>query len=313
MRTFFTLLTLLIPWIAASTALSRDIFVNNVAGDDHFSAEQAQDPLGLAGPVRTLAKALQMAKGSDVVILANTGVPYRESISLVGSRHGGTAEQPFVIRGGGAVLDGSETMPADAWRHYQNGVFRFCPPRLGFQQLFLDGRPAVRVAVAVGAKEPPDLKPREWCSFGGQIYFCVEPTKLPSDYNPSYAGRQTGITLFHVEHVIIADLTVRGFQVDGINLFNSVQDVTLANVKCRENGRSGITVGGASMAKIGDSLAAENGLAQLLTLPYSETHVIHTQLVSNTAPGLVERGGLAYIDGVRVDGKQDETRPGARP
>ena len=307
MRTFIIFFTLLIAWIAVSPAMGRDIFVNNVAGDDHFYGQQAQDPSGLAGPVRTLAKALQMAGGGDVVILVNAGVPYRESISLVGGRHGGTVERPFVIRGSGAVLDGSETMPTDAWKHYKNGVFRFCPPRLGFQQLFLDGRPAARVAVA--AKDLPDLKPREWCSFGGQIYFCVEPNKLPSDYKPSYAGRQTGITLFHVEHVIIADLTVQGFQVDGINLFNSARDVTLANVTCRENGRNGITVGGASMAKIGDSLADDNGVAQLLTLSCSETHVIHTRLVSNTAPGLVHLGGLAYIDGVRVEGKQDETRP----
>ena len=59
---------------------------------------------------------------------------------------------------------------------------------------------------------------------GGQIYFCVEQTKLPGDYRLSYARQQTGITLFHVDYVLITDLIVQGFQLDGINLFNSATE-----------------------------------------------------------------------------------------
>ena len=79
------------------------------------------------------------------------------------------------------------------------------------------------------------------------IYFCVESSKLPGDYNLSYARDPTGVTLFHVDYVLIADLTVQGFQLDGINLQNSARDVTIVDVTCRGNGRSGIAVGGASL------------------------------------------------------------------
>ena len=40
----------------------------------------------------------------DIISLADTGVPYYESISLVGTRHSGTGERPFMILGNGATL-----------------------------------------------------------------------------------------------------------------------------------------------------------------------------------------------------------------
>ena len=75
------------------------------------------------------------------------------------------------------------------------------------------------------------------------------------------------MTLFHVEKVRIVDLTVQGFQVDGISLSNSAREVLLSGVTCRGNGRSGLAVGGASSVTIRESLLGDNGQAQLLTLP----------------------------------------------
>ena len=83
-------------------------------------------------------------------------------------------------------------MPAKAWESYKGAIFRFRPPQTGYQQLFLDGRPAVQVAVGQSADGPPELKPRQWCLLGGYIYFCVEQTKLPADYRLTYAREQTG-------------------------------------------------------------------------------------------------------------------------
>ena len=104
MRKIYCLLTVLLLW---SPAMGREIFVNNAMGDDRFSGQQARDGAGLGGPVRTLAKALRLARAGDTIVLAKTDAPYRESISLVGSRYSGTSQQPFVIQGNGAILDGS--------------------------------------------------------------------------------------------------------------------------------------------------------------------------------------------------------------
>ena len=149
-------------------------------------------------------------------------------------------------------------------------------------------------------------------SVGAYIYFCVERTKLPADYQLTYTRQQTGITLYHVDYATIADLTVRGFQLDGINLFNTARRVSLLNVRCRNNGRSGVAVGGASSVAIEGSRLGGNGHAQLLTLPYSETHLHNTELLSDTAPAWVDQGGRVYRDAELLEGGHDQFRPAAK-
>jgi hypothetical protein len=310
MRRLFCLLALA-AWLAPSApAAAREIYVNNVEGNDRFAGDQPRVTSAQSGPVRTIVKALRLANSGDHVVLAKTAQPYRESISLVGSRHSGSLHQEFVIEGHGAILDGSAEAPPQAWENYRGAVFRLRTPQMGYQQLFLDDRPAVRVAVSHQAGSPPELESRQWCLLDGQIYFCVEPTKLPQDYRLSCARLATGITLYHVEHVEIVGIWVQGFQLDGISAFNSARDVCLAEVVCRGNGRSGVTVGGASRVEIDASLLGNNGRAQLLTLPCSETHVRNSRLLSNTAPGWVDQGGRVYVEGRRVEGGLDELRPG---
>ena len=307
MRILHSLCTVLA--LCVTPAMARDIFVDNTAGDDRSTGGQPSNSTFQNGPVRTITRGLRLAGNGDSIVLANTGVPYRESLSLVGSPHSGLPREPFIIRGNGAVLDGSAPVPPQAWEHYRGAVFRFRPPQMGSEQLFLDDRPAVRVQASRTAIEPPQLEPGQWCLLRGQIYFCVEPTKLPGDYRLSYASLQTGITLFHVDYVAITDLTVQGFRLDGINLFNSARNVSIMGVTCRGNGRSGLTVGGASLVEVNLSGLGDNGEAQLLTLPLSETHLRGTQLLGNTAPGWVDRGGRVYLGDKRLEGGLGELQP----
>ncbi len=280
--------------LAVSPAGARDIFVDNVAGDDASTGVHPRNMPGQTGPVRTITKALRLAGYGDRIVLTATERPYRESVALVGTRRSGYSFAPFTIEGNGATLDGSKPVPADAWQNHAGAVFRFKPPRLGPQQLFLDDRPAEQVAVDAAADGPATLKPLQWCQLGGQIYFSVEMTKLPEDYPLSYAARQVGITLLHVDRVLIRNLTVQGFQLDGINAHNNARRVTIVGVTCRGNGRSGIAVGGASLVNINDCVLGNNGRAQLLSLPHSETHLHGTDLIANTAPAWLNRGGRVF-------------------
>ena len=296
---------LVVSVLLAAPAAGRDIHVSNVAGDDSFTGRQPRNMADRTGPLRTIGRALRLAQSGDRIVLENTGQPYRESISLVGQRHSGYSQRPFTIEGNGAILDGSAPVPSEAWKHYRSAVFRFHPPQMAHQQLFIDDRPAPRVAVSQWAGVPPKLEPLEWCLHGGFIYFCVEPNKLPENYSLTYAHLQTGITLFHVRRVGIVNLTVQGFQLDGISAYNSARDLYLGGVTCRGNGRSGITVGGASQVEIDVSVVGNNGRAQLLTLPHSETSVRNSDVFSNTAPARVDRGGRMYVEGERVEGGID--------
>ena len=109
-------------------------------------------------------------------------------ISVSGMRLSGTAREPLAIVGNGAVLDGSAAVPVDQWRHVGGGVYRFHPPQLGFQRLFLDDGPAARVPVDQQAGSPPPLQPRQWCLFQGDIVFRVDPGKLPANHKLTYAA-----------------------------------------------------------------------------------------------------------------------------
>ncbi len=306
MRTPFCLIVLssVLAWPSAADA--RDIYVSNTRGENGATGLQPAPTPDRSGPVRTITRALRLAEKGDRIVLEKTTEPYRESISLVGSRNSGFPHRDFIIEGNGAVLDGSVAVPSDAWENYQGAIFRFAPPRLGHMELFVDGKPVKRAAVSRWSDSPAALKPMEWCLFEGWVYFRVEPMKLPDNYKLSYTLLRTGITLYQVRNVTIQDLTVQGFQIDGVSAFNSAVNVRLVRLTCRGNGRSGVTVGGASSVSLVDSLLGNNGEAQLLTLPLSETHVDNTQLLSNTAPGWVDQGGRVFLDGKPVTGGVDE-------
>ena len=296
---------LLSSWV--TPGVTRDIFVDNVHGDDRAAGRVLQASAGGDGAVRTIGRALRLAGTGDRIVLVPTKKPYRESITLSGSRHSGEAGAPFTIVGNGVVLDGSRSVPPTAWEHYGGNVFRFQPSRVGHQQLFIDGRPAIRVPVANALGEVPKLLPGEWCLHGAYIYFAVDPDKLPADYSLACARETVGITLSHVRNVGIADLSVQGYQLDGINVHNDAQAVTLLRVTCRGNGRSGVAVGGACNVRLDQCLLGDNAEAQLLALPYSTTHVSDSQLLPRTAPAWLNRGGRIFLDGKPVVNQKERS------
>ncbi|MFZ5829686.1 MAG: hypothetical protein ACOY3P_06350 [Planctomycetota bacterium] len=300
----------LVLWLAIPAA-GRDIYVSSTAGDDLALGSHPAVMAERTGPVRTITRALEIARTGDRIILERSDEPYHECISLVGTRHSGAFGRFFEIQGNGAILDGSAAVPDDAWEHYRADVFRFQPLRMGYQQLFYEGKPLRQVRATGLAGEPPALEPLEWSLAGGWIYFRVGPVKLPADYKLRCARLQTGVTLFHVGDVVISDLVVQGFQLDGINAFNSAGPVHLNGVTCRGNGRSGVTVGGASLVDLNGSLAGSNGVAQLLTLAVSETHLRNSRLLGDVAPGWVDRGGRVYVGQKQIEGGLPELEPAA--
>jgi hypothetical protein len=189
-----------------------------------------------------------------------------------------------------------------------DNVFRFRPPAMGQTLLFLDDRPAVRVPVKFQATMPPKLQPREWCLYDGYIYFAVELAKLPADYKLTYASLPTGITLYHVDHVVIKDLTIQGFRADGITAQNTARWVILTKVTTSNNSHSGISVGAASQVELDSCTLSGNTAAQLLTLPYSETHVYDSELPGKSSPGWVDQGGHVFLADKAVRGGLDNIK-----
>ncbi|MBP89266.1 MAG: hypothetical protein CMJ64_21540 [Planctomycetaceae bacterium] len=279
----------------SSSVCARDIFVDNVAGDDRRKGESPEINARAGGPCRSIRRALELAERADRVVIANTGQPYHESLTLQAGRHSGLPSRPFTIVGNGATLDGSAPVPRDAWEQVEGNIFRFRPRRATFQLLFLDGKPAPRRMVD-RSQGFPELEPLEWCLLDRTVYLRVDKDRLPHQYDLSYTSLQVGITLYEVRHVLVTDLVVQGFQQDGVNAHDSAFDTTLVGLTCRGNGRSGISVGGASRVKIYASLVGNNGTAQVRTEGFSRTEIINCDLIDAAhAPATVREGGQLTI------------------
>jgi parallel beta-helix repeat protein len=284
--------------LVARDAKGRDLFVNNLGGDDLLDGGSPESQGSGRGPVQTLRQALWIAAAGDHISLTNTGTPYRESVTLFGPKHSGIAARPFVIDGNGAILDGSAPIAVDDWRHDHDDVFRMRPERMAYQQLFLDGRPAVRRNLVSALAGLPDLQPLEWALFDGEIYFRVESGRLPDQYKPSDARLTVGLTLYKVEYVTIANLIVQGYQLDGINMQDTRSPCVVTHCTARGNGRSGIAICGASQATIDSCLLGNNGQSQLHLEGPSQTRIENCNILPNTGPKwLRETGSRLWVDG----------------
>jgi hypothetical protein len=284
-----TLLATLLLLAAVSAATARDIFVDNVNGDDRRGGKLPVSQGEAGGPCRSIGKALRIARPSDRIIIANTGEPYRECISVQGGRHSGSGDYPFEIIGNGATLDGRITLAENDWEYVGANVFRTRPPLMSYQQVFLDDAIAVRRFVENG--KFPALEPLQWVLLDGWIYFRVEQDKLPQSYDLSCCGHTVAITLYDVHDVIVSDLVVRGYQLDGVNCHDTVRRSDLVNLKCIENGRSGISIGGACRVRVDTCTASGNGAAQFRVEGFCIVQTIGNLFDPASAPAIVREGG----------------------
>lgn len=289
---------LVLGWLlAVPVAAARDIHVDNVRGDDHLDGAASISATAGSGPVRTISKALRLVGRGDRVVVAKTPEPYRESLVLSGSRLSRSFAGPLIIEGGGAVLDGTAPVPADRWQHHRDDVYCFAPERLGYQQLLLDGRPAVRCPTTPADRSLPELEPLQWCLAAGKIYFCTQAGRMPPQYALRYSVLGTGLRMYFVQGVLVRDLTIQGFQQDGVAVCDVADEVRLERVRAVANGRSGICVSGASRVEIDGCLLGTNGVSQLRQYDFAATRLFATRLLDDTARPVELRGGWLSIDG----------------
>ena len=94
----------------------------------------------------------------------------------------------------------------------------------------------------------------------------------------------------------LRELVVQGFYLDGVNAHDGVRQTSLVGLTCRGNGRSGISIGGASQVSLQACLAGDNGAAQVRGESWSTTHIINCNLLDKSAPAIVRDGAHARIE-----------------
>lgn len=244
-------------WV--TSVYGRPIFVDNQSGSDGFDGYAPTAQTQLTGPVQSLRQALRLAQRGDEIILANTGLPYSESLTLSGGRHSGFSSQPFMIRGNGAVLNGTAELPPDGWQRQRDGLWRLSLTRKGNYRFFHEGQPVAEQPMTTSTWKPEDLAIDHWTSHRGAVLFHFDDQRTPITERWSYAAIDFGISLVDVRNVHIQDLTIVGYRVDGINADNSCREITLENVTLENHGRAGLAVGGSSHAKVINGRINYNG------------------------------------------------------
>lgn len=285
---------------------AKDYFVNNEVGDDRKPGT-SEVITGDDGPFRSIGRALRSAGRGDRVVVAKTNTPYHESLSVQAGRHSGTSDAPFVLKSDGAVIDGRREIPVAEWKYDGDGVYRYRPPKITRQILYVDGKPAKRVESPAAAPRPK-LQPLEWCWYRSEIYFRPAADKVPSSYDLTHTHLQVGVTIYEVQHVLISGFVIQGFELDGVNAHDSVFGGELLNVVCRGNARSGVSVGGASRVTLNGCLIGNNGEAQLRTEGYSTTTIRGSDIIGNTAPRIVRDGGKVVEPEAAKDARVGQIR-----
>lgn len=242
-------------------ASAREIFVDNLIGSDNFDGLLNRPVDSGSGPVRTLHRAMQIARFGDVVTLTRTGTVYFDSLALTGIRNSGTPQYPFKINGNGATLSGQRLVNPQGWRKAGPDLWKLTLTRKGFYRLLRDGQPLPETRHE-GINPLASLAEGSWTAWEGSIYFHADG-EPPATETFSYSADQTGLSLYQVSNVYITDLTLRDFRFDGIHAQNMCEGVTLKNVNCTNNGRAGLAVSGSSHVEIDGGNLADNGRFQV--------------------------------------------------
>lgn len=239
----------------AVSATAEVYYVNNRVGADRHDGLVETPLSNLTGPVKSISQALKLASFGDTVIIANTGVPYYDNLSFQGEKNSGDPVRPFRLIGNGATITGAMVIPDGAWREAARNVWQVTPFRKGFFQLIRDGKALPEVRQQAGEKwdSIPDLEVGQWCSWRGSIYYRIERLVDPSTQRLSIARRSCGITVFSAHDIVISDLTIQHFRLDGVNLHDLATEIRLEKLTLRENGRAGLAIGGSSSARINGS------------------------------------------------------------
>jgi hypothetical protein len=233
--------------VTASTAWARDLYVDNLLGQENLNGSSAMPVGGPIGPTRSIRRALQYANGGDTIHIANRGVPYYETVTLQGALNSGFPGMPFRLVSDGAVISGARRVPPVAWIEQTPGLWKFTPDGKGWYLLLQGGQPLPEVPLNE-ADGLVGLPVGQWGSLRGSIFFrtSLDSVEGAPDQAFEFAYDQTGITLIDVKNVEIEGLVVRHFRYDGVHAHDRVERAFLQNMRLETNGRSGLAVSGTS-------------------------------------------------------------------
>jgi len=208
----------------------KTVHVDNRTGSDENDGASAETPLA------TIREAVRRLAPGDVLTLANTGAPYRESIGLHG--RAGKPGAPLVIEGNGAAISGLKPIPRDQWQEKEGGVFFFPAKSGGARRPYLveDGQPTP------AAKSLAELQPGQsfWAPEG--VHFMPGPARTMDDHRLEGTLLSAGVAIANASCIVVRNLVCEYFSNDGVNVHGNCRGLLFENIECRWNGDDGFSV-----------------------------------------------------------------------
>ncbi len=274
----------------AQQIVAAEIYVNNRIGSDAFDGSAPQVATLISGPVRTIRRALELMQRGDSLVFGDSGDPYYDSLNLVGGRFSGSPALPLFIQGNGATLCGIRRVPPEAWQPVSRGLWQVQFSRKGSTRLFREGATVPEHRLQAGDKLAEALPLDAWGKQAGVVTIRISPEIAPGEEEWSYAAADYGISLVNVHDVVIRDLKVLGFRVDGVNVDGNSKSVLLDGLTITECGRAGVAIGGSSRLDLNQCVIRDHGRHSMIITEQAGARVDETDfgdvepLVVKTAP-----------------------------
>lgn len=244
--------------------LCQVVYVNNIQGNDSLNGYSSEALGGHSGPVRTIGRAFERVRQGGTIVIANNGVPYYESLQMMGKNGSGFQGRPLRIIGNGVIIDGSKPVPPKAWRQRGVNLWSFRPRRKGFYQLILNGEAVPEFVASSTVKKLSEIPIHKWAARKGEIFYRADIGEFPFQNNFRFACHRVGLTLYNVHDVEIKEMTFRYFQLDGVSAHSLCRHLKFSKIRSHGNGRSGFFAGGTSDVTITGSQLKNNRKASLL-------------------------------------------------
>lgn len=219
--------------VLGTAASAATYHVNNEVGRDSYNGLSAKPGPNGAGPFTTIQAGTVLLGAGDTLSLANTGVPYRESIIFFGVR--GTPARPIVVEGNGATITGLR--PLTEWVKQDDGSY-LCPTKgrpYGFAFLMVDG---ARRNPARKGEPTPELC--VWDSTG--VHFVPEAGKAIGDYEIEGTLLVSGLLTSNSSYVVVRNLISEYHSNDGYNIHGECRGWYFENIEGRYNGDDGFSI-----------------------------------------------------------------------
>ncbi len=294
----FALLVLAI----AQLSRAQVIYVNNVVGDDRNDGRSSEPTGPGVGPVATLERAFQLARAGETIQLVKTDQPYTGSMVVGTPGRGGIEGHPVVLEGNGVQLRGFAPVPPSVWQYLGHSTYRMQPYRKGYYLLLVDGKPVERVPYrrAQAGSDRPALDPLQWTVRDGHVYLRIPPGSYIDQLLIEIPGSDIGLSLYSVKHLIIRNLTITGYRLDGLHVHGQSHDVVLENVTARLNGRAGIAVGGTARVTARGCQTEANLVADVYAYGSCRLELRDSRLLGGGSYLVWARGGHVGLNSVTL-------------